>query len=285
MATVYNWLHHGEDHVLAMTPEDKYREVQFVKKVFRQRVNVAPEPIGIVKVLPPSPTTLYQMHPSLRPDLESTPGIPPIDVDMVLAVATTYPLRKPQCSIMMAPPASFQGRGNQEPGAQQLAKVMETMLSNQMRMMSSMFRPSEDPCPITIYGSRQAAAKRALADAAAEGGGTTDTLPPLEAGTPAKAGKLMPPSVGVLPPAEPLALQDDVATTPVKTAPAARKRQTAAEAKASVLKSLLGRDTEKASRAMKAMKAMKAFMLTTDRSQQGIAQRLRSPQAILTSVA
>ena len=151
-----------------------------------------------------------------------------------------------------------------------------------------MLRPSEDPCPITVYASRHAAAKRALADAAEEGGGTTDRLPPLEAGTPAKAGKFMPPSVGVLPPAATLALQDDVdeeGVTPVTTAPAARKRQTAAEAKASVLKSLLGRDTEKASRAMKAMKAMKAFMLTTDRSQQGIAQRLRSPQAILTSVA
>ena len=298
IATTYNWLHRGEDGVLAMTPEDKYKEVQFVKKVFRQRVKVAPELIGTVKVLPPSPTTLYQMHPSLRPDLESTPAVPPIDVDMVLAVAATFPLRKEKCSTMMAPQSTFKSKGFQEPQGQQMAQFMETLINNQMRMMSSMFRPSEDPCPITVYGGRHAAAKRALADAAAEGGTKMVTPLPLEAGPPTKAGKLLRPSVSVLPPAVVPALKDDEAEEEdgeeSEEEPAAPKRETASAAKGSLLGSLLARESAKASKArarkpsMKPMKAMKAFMLTTGRPQQGIAQRLRHPpppQASLTSVA
>ena len=153
LTAVYCSLTRGEDGIRAMTKLEKYREVLFVKSYFNRQSPDSPPPVD-VHTLPPDPHTFRELYPSLAVIYRTAvPCPPPFDLDFLLTLADTFPLRKPRHS-------DFDGHGslssNGSNGSQaqnsQLQSMLNSFISSQQTMMKMLTGgPEEKHCDIKFY--------------------------------------------------------------------------------------------------------------------------------------
>jgi len=99
LTCLYCCIAYGEDKILSMPKEEKYQEVQHVKEYFALRRDHAPAPAEYVVVLPRKPSEFIKLYPALAPVYNGNPIVAcPFDSEMVMAIAESFPLRKPKGS-------------------------------------------------------------------------------------------------------------------------------------------------------------------------------------------
>ena len=141
LTALYKCLAIGLDSLLDVSKIDKYNEVSFVKNVFHQRVKFAKPPLSIVDILPESPSTFIECYPSTGSIFEDEiPSVCPFDEATLLAVADSFPLRKPK---PMAPlstalnVASLDSQANPCGGGGGSMQAMNAMASFFMQAMQN----------------------------------------------------------------------------------------------------------------------------------------------------
>ena len=100
LAAFYKCLAIGMDNVLELSKMDKYNDVMFVKKMFHQRAKFAKPPMSIIDILPESPSTFIEGYPSTASVFDDEmPSTCPFDFSTFLAVADSFPLRRPKTMV------------------------------------------------------------------------------------------------------------------------------------------------------------------------------------------
>ena len=93
----YCWLTYGEEVVMKMDKFEKFKELTHVKTYFRLRSCKLPDPSAYVVVLPPKPCEFFKSWPSLAaPYKGESPSACPLDQELIISMASSFPLRKPR---------------------------------------------------------------------------------------------------------------------------------------------------------------------------------------------
>ena len=88
---------YGKEVTMKLSTLEKYEEVMHFKQYFRLRSERASNPAEYVVTLPPQPSEFMKTYPSLASAYDGHPPVAcPLDADMLIALADSFPLRKPR---------------------------------------------------------------------------------------------------------------------------------------------------------------------------------------------
>ena len=259
---LYCWIVHGEDTILNWTKADKYNEVQHVKQYFALRRDCVQPPCECVVMLPRMQSDFVKLYPSLSSVYKGNPAVAcPLDTQMLLAFAESFPLRKPKGStfdswgIQMPQQAvvpakkNLQWDGMSGQGAFMHLMQMNGVLMRQLAHEKGATLSSRDGGSIQLDMAPPKKKPLPLRDLIAEGPPATPPMPPA---VPPPVGHTAEPSLSVMKVKKRMKKKKKKAilqTLPTNVEPAASENSKLTEAAlgacSGVLEGLLHRDEAK----------------------------------------